>query len=334
MRSIKLQARRRRSFGILAGLFLGLVVSLPTAVLAADSYPSKTVRLIIPFAPGGSNDIIGRMIASKLSESLGKQVVPVNQVGSGGLLGMEAAAHSQPDGYTLVIVTPTYCIVRSSYSKLPFDPEKSFTPVAKLGAGPGVLVVYPGLPVKSVKELIALAKEKPGKLVTSAAGVGSYQHVAGALFKVLTDIDMVTVQFKGGGPAIIDTMGGHSQIHFGTLPTTMSYIKSGKLRALGVGALSRTSMLPDVPTIAEAGVPGYDASMWWGILAPAGTPQGVVDRLNKELKSILALEDTRKLFLAQGSEVDLVGPAEFGRFIESEAAKWANVVKKANIKMD
>lgn len=145
---------------------------------------------------------------------------------------------------------------------------------------------------------------------------------------------MVTVQFKGGGPAIIDTMGGHSQIHFGTLPTTMPYIKSGKLRVLGVGALKRTSMLPDVPTISEAGVPGYDASMWWGILAPAGTPQAIVDRLNKELSAIVALEETQKLFLAQGAEVDPMGPAEFGRFIESEAAKWEKVVKKANIKMD
>ena len=253
-----------KTFGIMLALSGGLAVFSATTVLAADSYPSKAVRLIIPFSPGGSNDIIGRMIASKLSESLGKQVIPVNQVGSGGLLGMEAASHSQPDGYTLLIITPTYCIVRSSYSKLPYDPEKSFVPVAKLGTGPGVLVVFPGLPVKSVKELIVLAKEKPGKLVISAAGVGSYQHVAGALFKVLADIDMVTVQFKGGGPAIIDTMGGHSQIHFGTLPTTMSYIKSGRLRVLGVGASKRTAMLPDVPTISEAGVPGYDASMWWG----------------------------------------------------------------------
>lgn len=334
MPNIQSKSPRLKSFGIRVGLSAVLAVLTATTVLAADSYPSKALRLIIPFSPGGSNDIIGRMIASKLSESLGKQVIPINQVGSGGLLGMEAAAHSQPDGYTLLIITPTYCIVRSSYSKLPFDPEKSFVPVAKLGTGPGVLVVFPGLPVKSVKELIALAKEKPGKLVISAAGVGSYQHVAGALFKVLADIDMVTVQFKGGGPAIIDTMGGHSQIHFGTLPTTMPYIKSGKLRVLGVGALKRTSMLPDVPTISEAGVPGYDASMWWGILAPAGTPQAIVDRLNKELSAIVALEETQKLFLAQGAEVDPMGPAEFGRFIESEAAKWEKVVKKANIKMD
>jgi tripartite-type tricarboxylate transporter receptor subunit TctC len=334
MSNIKSHPPMGKSLGILAGLSAALAVFTAMAVLAADTYPSKTVRLIIPFAPGGSNDIIGRMIASKLSESLGKQVIPVNQVGSGGLLGMEAAAQSQPDGYTLLIITPTYCIVRSSYSELPFDPQKSFVPVAKLGAGPGVLVAFPGLPVKSVKELIALAKGKPGKLVTSAAGVGSYQHVAGALFKVLADIDMVTVQFKGGGPAIIDTMGGHSQIHFGTLPTTMPYIKSGKLRALGVGALKRTAMLPDVPTIAEAGVPGYDASMWWGILAPAGTPQAIVDRLNKEIKAIIPLEETHKLFLAQGADVDFLGPAEFGTFIESEAAKWEKVVKKANIKMD
>ncbi len=328
------KSRTLKTSRILLAISAVLAVFTATAVLAADSYPSKPVRLIIPFAPGGSNDIIGRMMATKLSDSLGKQVVAINRDGGGGVLGMEAAAHSQPDGYTLLIITPTYCIVSSSHSKLPYDPEKSFVPVAKLGSGPGVLVVNPGLPVNSVKELIALAKEKPGKLTCAAAGVGSYQHVAGELFKAMADVNIVIVQFKGGGPSIIDTMGGHSQIHFGTLTTTMSYIKSGKLKALGVGVLKRTAMLPDVPTISESGLPGYDASTWWGILAPAGTPQAIVDRLNKELRAILALEEVRKLFPTQGAEVDHMGPAEFGKFIESEKVKWANVVKKANIKVD
>jgi len=329
-----LKSRALQTFGMPLALLAGLAFFSGSAALAAEPYPSKPLRLIIPFAPGGSNDIIGRMIATKLSESLGKQVVPFNQDGAGGLLGLEAASHAKADGYTLVIITPTFCIVRSSYSKLPYDPVKDFAPVAKLGAGPGVLVVSPSLPVNSVKDLIALAKEKPGKLIIAAAGVGSYQHVAGELFKALADVDMVTVQFKGGGPSIIDVMGGHSQVHFGTLTTTVSYIKSGKLKVLGLGALKRTAMLPGVPTIAEAGVPGYDASTWWGVLAPGGTPQPIVDRLSKEIKAILGLEEVQKKFMTQGAEVDYLGPADLAKYIESETIKWEKVVRKANIKMD
>jgi tripartite-type tricarboxylate transporter receptor subunit TctC len=302
------------------------------AFAAEDSYPNKPIRLIVPFPPGGSNDIVARLISSKLAERLGKSVFVDNRGGAGSLIGTDVVAHSKPDGYTLLLISTTYPIHSSINSNLPYDPVKSFVPIAKLGAGPSVLGVFPGLPVKSLKELIALAKEKPGKLSCSVMGVGTFGHLATELFKEMADIDVVLLQFKGGGPAIIDTMGGHSQINFGTLTTTMPHIRSGKIKALGVGALKRSAALPDVPTISEAGLPGYEASTWWGILAPAGTPQAIVDRLNKDLRSILALPEVQNLFMAQGAESDYLGSAEFGKLIESEASKWAKVAKKANIK--
>jgi tripartite-type tricarboxylate transporter receptor subunit TctC len=316
------------------GLLLALAgVLLPATISAADSYPTKPVRLIIPFPPGGSNDIVGRLIATKLTERLGKQVIVDNRGGAGGVLGSEQAAKSEPDGYTLLLVSAAFAFNPSLY-KLPFDPAKSFVPVAKLGSGPNSLVVHPSVPANSVKELIALAKREPGKLVCAAAGVGSFQHLGTELFKIMAGIDFMIVQFKGGGPAMIDQLGGHSQISLGSLIQTLPHIQSGKFRVLGTGGSKRSSILPDVPTIAEAGVPGYEATNWWGILAPAGTPQAVVDRLDKELSLILTSEETKKMFLNEGAEVDHLGPAEFGRFIAAETAKWGRVVKEANITVE
>jgi tripartite-type tricarboxylate transporter receptor subunit TctC len=312
---------------------LGLLLALATAAAAADSYPSKPVRLVIPFPPGGSNDIVGRLIGAKLTERLGKQVIVDNRGGAGGVIGSEQVAKSEPDGYTLLIVSAAYAFNPSLY-KLPFDPMKSFVPVAKLGSGPNSLVVHPGVPANSVKELIALAKKEPGKLVCASAGVGSFQHLGSELFRMMAGIDVMIVQFKGGGPAMIDQLGGHSQISLGSLIQTLPHIQSGKFRVLGTGGSKRSAILPNVPTIAEAGVPGYEATNWWGILAPAGTPQAVVDRLSKELSVILTSEDTKKMFLNEGAEVDHLGPAEFGQFISAEIAKWGRVVKEADIKVE
>jgi tripartite-type tricarboxylate transporter receptor subunit TctC len=318
---------------------LGLLLTLslgasPSSVLAAtDAYPNKPVRLIIPFPPGGSNDIVGRLIGAKLTERLGKQVIVDNRGGAGGVLGSEQAAKSEPDGYTLLIVSAAYAFNPALY-KLPFDPVKSFVPVAKLASGPNSLVVHPGVPATSVKELIALAKKEPGKLVCASAGVGSFQHMGTELFKMMAGIDIMVVQFKGGGPAMIDQLGGHSQISLGSLIQTLPHIQSGKFRVLGTGGSKRSAILPNVPTIAEAGVPGYEATNWWGILAPAGTPQAVVDRLSKELSVVLTAEDTKKMFLNEGAEVDYVGPAAFGHFISAEITKWGRVVKEANIKVE
>jgi tripartite-type tricarboxylate transporter receptor subunit TctC len=329
-----MQSLRSLRLGILGLLLtLSLGVSLSSVLAATDVYPSKPVRLIIPFPPGGSNDIVGRLIGVKLTERFGKQVIVDNRGGAGGVLGSEQVAKSELDGYTLLIVSAAYAFNPALY-KLPFDPMKSFVPVAKLASGPNSLVVHPGVPATSVKELIALAKKEPGKLVCASAGVGSFQHMGTELFKMMAGIDIMVVQFKGGGPAMIDQLGGHSQISLGSLIQTLPHIQSGKFRVLGTGGSKRSTILPNVPTIAEAGVPGYEATNWWGILAPAGTPQAVVDRLSKELTVVLTAEDTKKMFLNEGAEVDYVGPAEFGKFISAEITKWGRVVKEANIKVE
>ncbi len=323
--------KMKRIVKSLFDMLLVLMVALCSSMASAQTYPTKPIRLIIPFPPGGSNDIVGRLIGTQLSQRLGKQVVAENHGGAGGVLGTEIAAKSQPDGYTLLIISAAYAINPSLY-KMPFDPVKAFVPVAKLGTGPNALAVFPGLPVNSVKDLIALAKEKPGKLTCAAAGTGSFQHLGSELFRLLAGIDIMMVQFKGGGPAMIDVMGGHTQFLLGSLIQIMPHINSGKLRALGTGGAKRSVALPNVPTIAEAGVPGYEGNNWWGVIAPAGIPKPIIDRLYKELSIILSSAGIQKQFLEQGAEVDQVGPAEFGEFIAAETAKWTRVVREGNIK--
>jgi tripartite-type tricarboxylate transporter receptor subunit TctC len=317
----------------LAAMIVVCAIGLCSGMAAAQGYPTKPVRLIIPFPPGGSNDIVGRFIATKLTERLGKQVVADNRGGAGGVIGTEAAAKSEPDGYTLLIISSAYAINTSLY-KLPYDPVKAFTPIAKLGTGPNVFAVHPGVPVNSVKDFIALAKEKPGQLNFAAAGVGSFQHLGSELFKSMTGVDVGIVQFKGGGPAMIDVIGGHTHAALGSLIQFMPHIKSGKVKALGTGGAKRSVSLPDVPTIAEAGVPGYEANNWWGIIAPAGTPRPIVDRLYKEISAILSSAETQKVFGDQGAEVDKMTPAEFAPYIVAETAKWGKVIKEANIKAE
>src|SRR6266571_893873 len=312
-------------------VMLALLLALFTAVAAAQSYPTKPVRLIIPFPPGGSNDVVGRMIAFQLAERLGRQVVADNQGGAGGIIGTDAAAKAAPDGHTLLLISVAYAFGASMY-KLPYDPINAFAPVALLGTGPVVLAVTTKLPVNSLKELIALAKEKPGELNYASAGVGSFQHLASALFKLQSGLDIVHIPFKGGGPAMMDVIAGNTQIAIGSLIQTLPHIRSGRLKPLGVGSAARVPALPDVPTISEAGVPGYEATNWWGIVAPAGTPRPVIERLHKELSVILASAETKKRFESEGGEAAQMSPEEFGRFIAAETDKWARVVKEAGIR--
>jgi len=312
-----------------------LVAFLPSALYTngaeAQGYPAKPLRLVIPFPPGGSNDVVGRMIAIQLSERLGRQVVAENQGGAGGLIGTEAAARAAPDGYTLLLISVAYAFNASIY-KLPYDPATAFAPVAILGTGPVVLAVWPGLPVNSVKELLALAKEKPGQLNYASAGIGSFQHLASALFKLQSGADIVHIPFKGGGPAMQDVMAGNTQIAIGSLIQMLPQIKAGRLKVLGVGSAKRVSALPEVPTIAESGLPGYEASNWWGVLVPAGTPKPVIERLHRELSTIVTSNETKKRFETEGAEALKMTSEEFGRFIAAETAKWAKVVKEAGIK--
>jgi tripartite-type tricarboxylate transporter receptor subunit TctC len=307
----------------------GLLLALSTAAAAQD-YPTKPVRLVIPFPPGGSNDIVGRMVGTQLSERLGKQVVVENRGGAGGVVGTEMVAKAAPDGYTLLIISLAHAVNPWLY-KLNYDPIKSFTPVAILGSGPNVLAVHPDLPVKSAKDLVALAKQKPGELQYASAGVGSFQHLGGELFKLVAGVDLMHVPFKGGGPAMIDVMGGHTKIVFSSLVQTTPHIRSGKLKALGVGGTKRNPVLPDVPTIAED-VPGYEAVNWWGIVAPAGTPAAIVDKLSKEVAVALTSPEVQKQFETEGAEIVQMSPAEFGKFIETEMTKWERVVKEGNIR--
>ena len=315
--------------------FLLLLALLWPAVAHAQApaYPTKPIRLIIPFPPGGSNDVVGRSIAVQLSQRLDKPVIIENVGGAGGLIGTEMAAKAAPDGYTLVLISVAFAFNPSIY-KLPYDPATAFTPVAVLGAGPAVIAVTAGLPVNNLKDLIALAKEKPGTLNYATAGVGSFQHLAAELFKQQAAIDIVHVPFKGGGPAMMDVIAGNTQIAVGSLAQMIPQIKAGKLKALGIGSKNRMPALPEVPTIAEAGLPSFEVTNWWGVAAPAGTPRPVVERLHKELAAVVASSETRKRFEAEGADPLQMSPEEFGRFIAQETTKWARVVKEAGIRAE
>ena len=321
---------RLKALGILFTFFPGLAVC---AAWAADAYPNKPVRLIVPMTPGGGTDIIARMIAGKLSERIGKQVVVDNRGGGGGIIGSELAAKSAPDGYTLLVVTATSTI-QPSLRKLPYDPAKSFTPIAKLESGTLTLIVHPSVPANSVKEFIALGKRKPGELMMASAGAGSIVHMAIERFRMMAGTDFEIVQFKSAGPGVIDLLGGHSHAMILSITASLPHLRAGKLRALGTGGTKRSPILPEVPTIAEAGVPGYEATNWFGLVAPAGMPAAVVRRLNKELQAIVASDEVNRVFLNDGAVADYLGPTEFDKFLKRERAQWAGVVKKANIKLE
>ena len=312
-------------------LVLALFAALSLLPAAAQSYPTKPIRLVIPFPPGGSNDVIGRMFAAQLSTRLDQPVVVENQGGAGGLIGTEMAARAAPDGYTLLLISVAYAFNPAIY-KLPYDPATAFAPVAMLGSGPVVIAVTASLPVTSIRELIALAKDKPGQLNYATAGIGSFQHLASELFKLQAGVNIVHIPFKGGGPAMMDVIAGNTQIAIGSLVQMLPQIKGGRLKALGVGSAKRIPALPDLPTVSETGVPGYEVTNWWGIVVPAGTPRPIIERLNKELSAIVASPETKQRFETEGAEPLAMSPEEFRRFIAAETAKWARVVKDADIK--
>jgi tripartite-type tricarboxylate transporter receptor subunit TctC len=301
-----------------------------SATAFADDYPNRPVRLIIPFPPGGSNDVVGRLVAKQLSDVLGQQVFVDNRGGAGGVIGTQACALTTPDGYTLCLVSLAHAVNPALY-KLEYDPIKSFMPVSILATGPNVLVVNPDLPVHSVKELLALVKQKPGEYDYASAGIGSFQHLGGELFKLMTGANIVHVPYKGGGPAMTDVISGHVKIIFSSLVQTTPFIKSGQLRPLGTGGAKRSTVLPDVPTIAEAGVPGYVSDNWWGILVPTGTPAPIVEKLYKDIQTALKSAELQAVFTREGASTVEMSSAEFGEYIKTEMAKWARVVKEGHI---
>jgi tripartite-type tricarboxylate transporter receptor subunit TctC len=308
-----------------------LLVVACTAAQAA--YPEKPVKLVIPFPPGGSNDVVGRYIAAELSKRLDRTIVVENIGGAGGLIGTGMVAEAPPDGYTLLLISVAFAFNPALY-KTPYDPATAFTPVAMLGSGPVVVAINPKVPANSLRELIAMAKDKPGQLNYASAGVGSFQHLAAELFKREAGVDIVHVPFKGGGPAMMDVIAGNTQVAVGSLAQMVPQIKGGRLKALAVGSRERIPAIPDVPTLSEAGLPGYEATNWWGIVAPAGTPRPIVERLHRELTAVIASAETRKRFEAEGADALPMSSAEFSRFITTEIAKWARVVKDAGIKAE
>lgn len=314
-------------------LLTAVLLLLATALAHAQAYPTKPVRLIIPFPPGGSNDLVGRAVGAQLGERLGQSVLIDNRGGGGGTIGINAAAKSPADGYTLLLVSVGWPVSMALHS-MPEESLQWFVPVAPIGTGPSLLVVPNALPVRSVKELIALAKSKPGALNAGSAGPGSFQHLATELFRLQSGIDIVIVQYKGGGPALTDTIAGQVQMNIGSAVQNIPQVRSGKLRALGVGGKNRLAALPDVPTFAEAGLPGAEATNWWGVVAPVGTPAAVLERLEKEIGAVVESPEMQKRFQVEGAEALRMSPQDFGAHIAAETTKWTRVVREAGIKAE
>jgi len=313
-----------------------LAVAFAANVHAQAPYPNHPVRIVVPFPAGGTTDILARATAQKLTETLGQPFVVENRPGAAGNIGAEIVAKSPPDGYTMLMGTVgTHAINASLYEKMPYDHVKDFVPVVLVAGVPNVLVVHPSVPAKSVQELIAYAKANPGKLNFASSGSGTSIHLSGELFKTMTGVSMQHVPYKGSAPALADLTGGQVQLMFDNLPSALPLIKAGKLRALAVTSLARASALPDVPTVAESGLPGFEASSWFGLLAPGGTPKDVITKVNAEVAKWLATPEAKEKLAAQGAIVASgLTPDDFTRHIASETTKWQKVVKDSGAKVE
>jgi len=311
-----------------------VAVLLPATALAQDSYPAKPVRVLVGLAPGGGTDIQTRLFAQKLTEAFNRPFVVENRPGAAGTVAYAQVAKSPPDGYTLIGVTSGYTITPHIYKKLAYDPAKDFAPISLVSQAPFILVVHPSLPAKSVKDLLLLARAKPGALNNASAGLGSSTHMAFELFKALSGVKITHVPYKGTGPALVDVMSGQVHMLFGNVLSTLTHVKSGRLRALAVTTGRRSKVLPELPTIAEAGVPGYENSTWHGWLAPAGTPPAILNRLNAELVKAAQGPDLQEKLAADGGEGVGTTPAEFARLIATETVRWGKVIKEAGITLE
>jgi len=311
-----------------------LILVWHAPALAQNAYPAKPIRIISIFAPGGGNDVICRLVAQQLTERLKQQVIVENRVGANGIVGSEVAARSAPDGYTFTLIPSGHTVNASMYKKLPFDSIRDFTPITLVGSGPLVLAVHPSLPAKNVKELIALAKARPGQLTYVSSGVGASGHLAGAMFDSMTGTQMVHVPYKGMSLAVSDLMGGQVSMTFGTSLSVIPHVRTGRLRALATTGAQRSPALPDLPTIAESGLPGYEASLWYGFVGPARMPPEIVQRLNTEIAAILAQPDTREKLASQGVDARSTTPDEFARILTADVARWAKVVQKLGLQAE
>ena len=315
-------------------LFALLISFLPVTVLA-EVYPSKPIRIVAPFPPGGPADILSRIIGHKLSQSWGQQVIVDNRPGAGGNIGADLVAKAAPDGYTLLLgFVGTHAINASLYAKMPYDNVKDFEPVSQIAAVTIVLVVHPSVPALSIKELIALAKSKPGQLTFGSPGNGTPQHLAGQLFNTMAGVEMLHVPYKGAVPALTDLIGGQVSMIFSSMPPALPLVKTGKIRALGVTSATRSPAAPAIPTITESGLPGYEVNNWYGILAPRGTPKEIVSKLNAEIVKILNMPDVKESLAVQGAEPVSGTPEQFAAYIKEETEKWAKIVKYSGARLD
>lgn len=315
-------------------LFVILISFLPVTALA-QVYPSKPIRIVAPFPPGGPADILSRIIGHKLSQSWGQQVIVDNRPGAGGNIGADLVAKAAPDGYTLLLgFVGTHAINASLYAKMPYDNVKDFEPVSQIAAVTIVLVVHPSVPASSIKELIELAKSKPGQLTFGSPGNGTPQHLAGQLFNTMAGVDMQHVPYKGAVPALTDLLGGQVSMIFSSMPPALPLVKTGKIRALGVTSATRSSAAPLIPTITESGLPGFEVNNWYGILAPRGTPKEIVSKLNAEIVKILNMPDVKESLAVQGAEPVSGTPEQFAAYIKEETEKWAKIVKYSGARLD
>jgi len=316
------------AFALAAAVTLGV-----SPVALAQQYPAKPVRIVVPFAPGGGSDFIGRFMAQRLTDALGRQVIVENKPGAGGVLGIEAGIKSPADGYTLTLIASSYTVNPSVY-KLRFDPVGDITPIIQLSQGPLVAVVRPSLPVKNVKELIAVAKEKPGQINFASSGQGSVIHMATELFASMAGIKMNHIPYKGTGPALTDTLGGQTDIFFSSTATAMPHVQAGKLRAIAVTSAKRIPALPNVPTVAESGVPGYDVILWHGLIGPKGLPRPIVERINAEASKALKLKETAEQLQNDGVAPAGGTPEQFAAQIKKEIGIWRKVAADAGVKAE
>jgi tripartite-type tricarboxylate transporter receptor subunit TctC len=324
----------RRFLQISASVVFALLLAAPNSNLFAQSYPTRPIRIIVTFPPGGSSDTLTRVVAQEMSESLGQPVVIENRTGAGGNIGVEAAAKSPPDGYTLLSSSSSLPLAGVLYSKLNFDPLNDFAPIAMIGSSPMLVTVNPKVAATSIQELIALAKQKPGEIAYASAGHGSMNHLAVELFKLQTGIDVRHVPYRGNPLAAIDVISGHVPLFFDYLLTGLPHVKDGKLRALATTGDKRTPALPELPTVSEAGVPGFEASLWFAFFAPAGTPKEIVEKLTRSVQGALAKPAVKARLDTLGVDVDAQGPEKLAAVMKSDFAKWKEVREKTGLKME
>jgi tripartite-type tricarboxylate transporter receptor subunit TctC len=320
---------------LLGAVAATLAVQIHSGLAHAQNYPTRAITLVIPFAPGGSTSIVGRGIADKMSELLGEKMVVDNRPGAGGTVGTRAVAKSEPDGYTLVLgYTGTLAIGPSLYRHAGYDPRKDFAPIGLIGNAPNSLVVHPSFPAKTIAELIAYAKANPGKVNFGSAGAGTVSHITGEYFAASAGIKLVHIPYKGTGPALTDLLGGHIPMAFAPIPASHPNVSAGKLRALAVTSTNRSSLLPDVPTISESVLPGFDASLYYGLAAPAGTPRPITDKLNKTLRDALASDEVKKQLAQDGTEITPGTPEDYAAFIDRDEKKWSQLVKASGVEQE